>query len=50
MGISVLGLLIPVLFLFFILTLLCTLSVITWAVFVASGYFFTMKPAAEVRK
>lgn len=50
LGISVLGLVIPVLFLFFSLTLLCTLPIVTWAVFVASGYFFTMKPTTKVRK
>lgn len=49
-GISVLGLVISVLFLFFSLTLLCVLSIITWAVFVASGYFFIMKPYIKIRK
>jgi len=50
LGISVLGLVIPVLFLFFNLILLFTLSIVTWAVFVASGYFFTIKPTTRVRK
>ena len=46
-GISVLGLVIPVLFLFFNLTPLSVMSIVTWAVFVASGYFFTAKPTLK---
>jgi hypothetical protein len=49
-GVSLLGLVIPVLFLFFNLKLLFVLSVVTWAVFVVCGVFFTAKPAAEARK
>jgi len=49
LGIGVLGLVIPVLFLFFNLMLLSTLSIVTWAVFVASSFFFTLKPAAKIR-
>ena len=49
-GIALLGLVIPVLFLFFGLVLLCFLSIVTWAVFVASGFFFTMRPVAKVRQ
>jgi uncharacterized membrane protein len=48
-GISLLGLVIPVLFLFFNLTLLFMLSIVTWAVFVASGFVFTMRPVAKAR-
>jgi hypothetical protein len=49
LGISLLGLVMPVLFLFFNLTLVSVMSIVTWAVFVASGYFFTVKPSTKVR-
>jgi hypothetical protein len=49
-GISLLGLVIPLLFLFFNLLLLSGLSIVTWAFFVACGYLFTMKPVRKVRK
>jgi hypothetical protein len=50
LGISLLGLVMPALFLFFGLTLLCALSIVTWAVFVTGGYFFTVKPITRIRK
>jgi hypothetical protein len=48
-GISLLGLVIPVLFVFFELIPLSVVSIVTWAVFVACGYFFTIKPANKIR-
>lgn len=47
-GISLLGLVMPLLFLFFDLLLLTTLSIVTWAVFLAGSYFFTWKPIRKV--
>jgi hypothetical protein len=49
-GVSLLGLVITVLFFFFGLYLLSLLAIATWAVFVACGYFFTMRPSNRVRK
>jgi hypothetical protein len=48
--VGLLGLVIPLLFLFFNLKLLFVLSVVTWAFLVVCGVFFTAKPAAETRK
>jgi hypothetical protein len=47
-GMSLLGLVIPLLFLFFDLLLLSAMSIVTWAVFVVGSYFFTMKPVRKV--
>ena len=47
-GMSLLGLVIPLLFLFFDLLLLSALSIITWFVFIVASYFFIMKPVRKV--
>jgi hypothetical protein len=50
LGISLLGLVIPVLFAFLNLLPLSILSIITLVIFVASGYFFMMKPYKKIRE
>lgn len=49
-GIGLLGLVIPLLYVYFNLLLLSVLSIVTWAAFMAGGYFFNMKPMRKVRK
>jgi hypothetical protein len=48
-GISLLGLVMPLLFLFFDLLLLSALSIVTWAIFFIVSYFFIMKPVGKAQ-
>ena len=49
-GIGMLGLMMPMLFLFFNLLLLSTLSIVTWAFFIIASYFFTIKPINKLSR
>ena len=48
-GIALLGLMMPLLFLFFDLLLLSALSIMTWSIFFIVSYFFIMKPVGKAQ-